>query len=494
MCYACEKAVEHARNSTVVDHLRSNKHKIQKEKRAKEAAAAAEAASTSGEPAPKKLRQVTMFHGIQTATTAKDSRDTVVADFLRAMLAANIPLEKADNPVLREFMQKHVRNGGSIAGSKTLREKIPAIYNEQRESLQALFAESHVSVIVDETTDDRRKLVLNILLSMPVKSEKDALQSYLIDTVLLDKVNARTVGGAVLRCLTLFGVDFDRVIGFVTDGARYMKACYRDVIHPVCGNCVHVVCIAHSLNLVGEIVRTETPQVDLFVANMKSAFRLSGAKRLVYIDHLTRAGVDNPKAPPAPVLTRWCSWLEAVAQHSTYFSHYQAMLTTVKEDFGDTAGVGELMEMLNDYNKRCELDAMMRCITEIGSEIITSIKVAEGQTVAAHKAYNQVMQLGGNLRAGALNDWLPVLATGGLKGTAARRVQDSIENAVLKAANKADKFLESTEDSWQFLKAVRVLDPNQLLTLSNKLSLYSAVPGLTETPIIMAEWIIYRQV
>ena len=132
MCYACEKAVEHARKSTIVDHLRSNKHKMQKEKRAKEAAAAADAASTSGEPAPKKLRQATMFHGMQTATTAKDSRDTVVADFLRAMLAANIPLEKADNPVLREFMQKHVRNGGSIAGSKTLREKIPVIYNEQR--------------------------------------------------------------------------------------------------------------------------------------------------------------------------------------------------------------------------------------------------------------------------------------------------------------------------------------------------------------------------
>jgi hypothetical protein len=494
MCYACEKAVEHNRKSTIVDHIRSNKHQLQKQKRANDAATAAAIGSTSSEPAAKKLRQATIFHAAKTAETAKESREEVATDFLKAMLAANIPLAKADNPSIREFLVKHVRNGGSIAGSRTLREKIPSVYDSQREILKSFFADSPVSVITDETTDDRAKLVLNILLSVPVQSEKDPMKAYLIDTVILDRVTARTVGGAVIRCLSQFGVEFEKVTGFITDGARYMKACFRDVIQPLCENCVHVVCIAHSINLIGEILRKETPQVDLFVANMKTAFRLSSAKRRAYSEHLLEAGIENPKAPPAPVITRWYSWLEAVAQHSNYFSYYQDMLVSIREEFGETAGVGYLVEMLSDSNQRCELDAVMRCLSEIGLEIIKAIKVAESQTVAAHKAYNHVMQLSGCLRAAALNHWLPVLGSSGLKGGAARRVEQSIERAVTEAANKADLFLGSKEISWQFLRAVRVFDPNQLLTMSGEISQYSAIPGLKDTPTIVAEWLIYRRV
>jgi hypothetical protein len=106
-------------------------------------------------------------------------------------------------------------------------------------------------------------------------------------------------------------------VGLVTDGAQYMKACFRDVIKPACVNCVHLICIAHCLNLVDEVLRKNVPRLDDFVAKMKTAFRLSAAKRRVYIQALVEAGVDDPLAPPSPVVTRWYSWLQGSSCSTT---------------------------------------------------------------------------------------------------------------------------------------------------------------------------------
>ena len=95
-------------------------------------------------------------------------------------------------------------------------------------------------------------MVLNILFSLPVKSEIEQLKSYVVDNVVLEAVNAATVSGAVLRCLTVIDIPLNKVTAFVTDGARYMKASFRDTIKPICTECVHFVCQAHSINLVGE--------------------------------------------------------------------------------------------------------------------------------------------------------------------------------------------------------------------------------------------------
>ena len=50
------------------------------------------------------------------------------------MLAANIPIENADNPAVRDFFAKHVNNGGSIAESKALCEKVPEHYKKHKQS------------------------------------------------------------------------------------------------------------------------------------------------------------------------------------------------------------------------------------------------------------------------------------------------------------------------------------------------------------------------
>lgn len=333
-CRTCETSIDHKRKSTIMDHLESKKHKLRKEKKnggsiISNESAGGELSSTSGK------RQSTVERGFAIANTARDARHAVANDLVCAMVAANIPLEKADNPVLREFFVKHVRNGGSIAGSTALRERIPDLYARHKEYLKSLFSGQKVYVVLDETTDERTKLVLNILLIRPVQSDKCSLKPYLVDTIVLERTTAATVGGALLRSLALLDVQYEDVVGMVTDGAQYMKACFRDVIKPACVNCVHLICIAHCLNLVGEVLRKNVSRLDDFVAKMKTAFRLSAAKRRVYIQALVEAGVDDALAPPSPVVTRWYSWLQAVQQHARYFSNYGHMMQQIQVEFGE---------------------------------------------------------------------------------------------------------------------------------------------------------------
>ena len=129
---------------------------------------------------------------------------------MEALICANIPLYKADNPKMRAFFLKHVKNVGSIGESKALKNRIPPLYEAHRKKLVTRFTDQPVYVIVDEMTDDRAKMILNILLASPVKSDSIKIRPYLVDMLSMDRTNAATVGGAILRSLTLMGVQFEK--------------------------------------------------------------------------------------------------------------------------------------------------------------------------------------------------------------------------------------------------------------------------------------------
>lgn len=76
----------------------------------------------------------------------------------------------------------------------------------------------------------------------------------------------------------------------------------------------------------------------------------------------------------------------------------------------------------------------------------------------------------------------------------AERIEAAVATAMGKAAAKTEAFLDSDEPSWQYPKQIRVLDPNQLPTVSVDISRYPAIHGLQDSPNITAEWIIYQDV
>ena len=110
-------------------------------------------------------------------------------------------------------------------------------------------------------------------------------------------------------------------------------------------------CSAPVIYLVGEILLKKSYDVDQFMCKMKTAFRLSGKNRWIYVDFLSEAGVQNSKPLHIPVITRWFSRLEAIIHYKEYFDHYPTKMKTIQNNFGDAAGGGELLQLLINVEK-----------------------------------------------------------------------------------------------------------------------------------------------
>ena len=108
----------------------------------------------------------------------------------------------------------------------------------------------------------REKAEFHVLLILIVKSYKENMLALLIDTIELGRLNATTVGGAIMRRLTEMGINFDQVNGFVSNGARNMTACYLNTIKSICQKVVHIACTAHVIYLIREMLSKKSSIVD----------------------------------------------------------------------------------------------------------------------------------------------------------------------------------------------------------------------------------------
>ncbi|XP_037523625.2 uncharacterized protein LOC119400687 [Rhipicephalus sanguineus] len=352
-----------------------------------------------------------------------------------------------------------------------------------------MFQGTTVSVITDETTDDRSKSVVNVLFVQSARSASTSLQPVLVEVKFVDEVNSSVIGRIVTRTLTRYGVEFEDVSGFVSDNASYMVKSFKECIKPLCEGAVHITCVAHTVNIVGSTLQASFPLVDKFVACMKKAFRLSSRKRAFYKSHLEECGIECAKAPPAPVQSRWNSWIEAVEQHSAYFEHYPTLLKQVHQKYGEAACADSLLKLLSEHST--ELKYSMRCIAVFGKKVSSLLKTAEGQRVACHKAYNALFTLWGYLEAAAKEDFAAQLKREDVAHDEAHQIGNKMTAAMTKAANKALIYLEKS-DTWKFFKDVRCLDPLQVGCLSKKRSELTGVPQLAgESLVLAAEWEVY---
>lgn len=131
----------------------------------------------------------------------------------------------------------------------------------------------------------------------------------------LKATNAENIISLVDDALRLLGEGCSRddVLVMVTDGARYMLKAGRKLkeLYP---NLVHVTCLAHAMHLVAETIRDKFSDLNNFIAWTKSIFlKCPGRVQL-----LRNIAPDIP-LPPAPIITRWGTWLKAVDYYATHF-------------------------------------------------------------------------------------------------------------------------------------------------------------------------------
>jgi len=223
-CNFCDHSVDWVRKSTVDDHLNSITHKNNKNRY---------------ENRQRQHQQTTL-----TASFASsESRKIIIHDLVEVFAIADIPLEKVNS--MLSFFKKHCKEGGTIPQAATLRQLyVPRVFSSHLEILKNLFRQKPVSIIMDETTDACQRSVVNTLFAY----RKD---TKLVSVDFLTRVNNTTMGQTLISILPKYDISITSPRLFLTDSAAYMKKCYREVLHPIMPQLIHIPCCAHILNLIG---------------------------------------------------------------------------------------------------------------------------------------------------------------------------------------------------------------------------------------------------
>nr|XP_023959377.2 CGG triplet repeat-binding protein 1 [Chrysemys picta bellii] len=120
-CTSCNMVLNHVRKSAINDHLKSKTHTKRK-------------AEFEEQSVRKKPRALTA--SLQCNSATQTEKISVIQDFVKMCLEANIPLEKADHPSVRAFLSRHVKNGSSIPQSDQLRKTyLPDGYENENQLL-----------------------------------------------------------------------------------------------------------------------------------------------------------------------------------------------------------------------------------------------------------------------------------------------------------------------------------------------------------------------
>ena len=212
-CRFCAKVVNHVRKSTVLEHIGSAAHRSRKEQEKKQAAEAQSQSNrpisaddgdlTDGNNRPtstaainKTKLQMDMSTSFRAATEQQSVKAEINHDLITALLAADILFEKMDNPAMREFFRKHVKNGGAIGTATYMRSKLSEVHDQHKARLANSLAQYKTfSIVADETTDAVGRCVLNTLLIPDLSGNLSGsghigLKPLMLDVTVLEATNS----------------------------------------------------------------------------------------------------------------------------------------------------------------------------------------------------------------------------------------------------------------------------------------------------------------
>ncbi len=224
---------------------------------------------------------------------------------------ADIPLQKVD--AMRPFFRKHVNNGGAIPGSSQLREThLPRLLPEIESAVEkTMTGISSLNIILDETTDNTERIVLDILFKIPNRDKPVLVQTCNLNSA----INHRSLAQCVVEALGKYQIPLTKgvVDALIGDGASYITKACTDILQPLIPDLLRIWRLSHQLNLVGEKWR-DHPNSSLmkkYLSLMNSLFSHSTARELRFKAVCQRFGLPSTLLPQYNA-TRWNSWYECV--------------------------------------------------------------------------------------------------------------------------------------------------------------------------------------
>ncbi|PNF39209.1 hypothetical protein B7P43_G01301 [Cryptotermes secundus] len=240
-------------------------------------------------------------------------------DLCQWMVSSNIPLEKLHNQHFRQFLETYTSH--PIPSESTLRKNyLSTCYEDMLNKIRTSVADNKIWVSLDETSDVDGRYIANVIVGT-LKQDQPG-ERFLLDCEVLERANHSTIAVLFDNSMKLLwpnGIQRNNVLLLVTDAAPYMKKAAKGlrILYP---KMVHITCLAHALHRVAEEVRGHFPDVDRLVSNGKKIF----IKAPLRVQKFKQEAPLLP-LPPQPVVTRWGTWLDAVAYYCENYTAIEKM-------------------------------------------------------------------------------------------------------------------------------------------------------------------------
>ena len=191
-----------------------------------------------------------------------------------------------------------------------------------------------IFVIFDESSMDGVSYASTLVGTMENPSVTHLLATKELDKPLTAEITSQLIDDQLRK----FELERDKVLMLISDAATYMVKAGEMLKH-FYENMTYVTCTSHLLHNACLRIKSTFPKVDNLIASVKAATRKNRTRREMF----RREGIP---IPPAPVVTRWGSWLKA--------AFYYAKNFCVVRDIFDTISGGKLVtkakEALGDSN------------------------------------------------------------------------------------------------------------------------------------------------
>ena len=305
-CSSCNVVIDHLRKSVVDKHLESAVYKQKVERN-------------------QGSKQRTLKTVLNCKTSAQIEKVKICQEWIRVCTAANIPLHKSDNPLMRKFLQTRVANGGAIPKCSQLRDYyLFDVYQTERAALKELVMNKRVALIVDELSDDEGRYVLDVMavfLDFDELSPSGNSVAWLLDSHFLTATNNRTVSQSVVKTVHEYGIEYDNVRVFNSDNVAYMKKAFCDTLSCLFPYCIHITCHSHIVNLVASDFKKRFKEVTEFVKCFRNLFYVPSGRKsrfLKFLQEVLNPG-DSTTMPPNPTTKSWSAWFDSVLYHADHY-------------------------------------------------------------------------------------------------------------------------------------------------------------------------------
>lgn len=295
-CKMCEVKVMCEKRFTVLQHLKTDKHILCERHSGKE----------------QKNQQL-----LTTTCKTTSKINEFNKDLCKTLLAANIPINKLNNPFFRSFLEKYTHK--NIPSVSLMRKTyVNECFNDTMNSIRKEVFGNKIWISIDETTDAESRFITNVVIGI-LKVDQPAGKIFLLFSDILEKTNHSTICKVFDKALfTLWpnGIHHKDVLLFLSDAAPYMVKAAK-CIQAFYPKMVHITCVAHGLHRVAETIRGQFPKIDELISNTKKIFLKAPSR----IDLFKNEAPGIP-LPPSPVLTRWGTWISACIY---YCEHIQTI-------------------------------------------------------------------------------------------------------------------------------------------------------------------------